>query len=88
MRSLLSLHRMWRPERIPAVRRDFENASPSADFPKAFLTTHLVKPRLFPFPMGIAGPDKPNSMYWESGLQPQVVCPLTQSCRDGADIRL
>lgn len=38
----------------------------------AFLSTSLVQPRLFPFPVGLASAENKN-MVWESGLQPHVV---------------
>ncbi|KAH8078877.1 hypothetical protein HD553DRAFT_352742 [Filobasidium floriforme] len=36
-----------------------------------FLSTSLVQPRLFPFPVGLASAENKN-MVWESGLQPHV----------------
>jgi hypothetical protein len=42
------------------------------DVLSAFLSTSLVQPRLFPFPVGLASAENKN-MVWESGLQPHVV---------------
>lgn len=38
--------------------------------PSAFLTSALVRPRIFPFPMGFSAEKK--NLYWESGQQPEV----------------
>lgn len=69
--SLAKAHEEEKARMDPLVKSKIEQKKSDWEYPDAhpskFLTTREGKPRLFPFPLGLAGRGASKELWWEAG---------------------